>query len=136
MIILSNSTDQTLAVGESLAFDTETLHCGCTESHRKNTSSVKLRCFGVYDIHFSGNVAGPTAYTQLELTVELGGDPLPETTMISTPAIVNTEFNNVSTDTAVRSWRGDYDRVTVTNTGTTPVIVRAGAALKIHRMSC
>lgn len=132
MIILSNSTAQTIPAGESLAFDTVVLHTGCNECHRGGSAAVKLRANGIYEVSFGGNIGG--AADTLTLALQLGGETLRETTMTSVPAAA-TEFNNVGTTTAVRNCCGDYDRITVTNTGTVPVIVSANANLFVRRIA-
>lgn len=133
MIVLSNSAEQTLAPGQSLTFDDVIWQSGCAECHRTNSASVKLRANGLYDVSFHANVGGPTAATPVQLTIELGGEPLLETTMISVPAAVG-DFNNVSAGTRVKNCCGDYDRITVTNTGANSVIVAANSALVIGRV--
>lgn len=64
----------------------------------------------------------------------IGGETLPETTMISVPAAAN-DLNNVSTTTILRNCCGDYDRLTVVNTGTVPVIVDANTAFAVRRVA-
>lgn len=133
MIVLSNSTEQTLAPGQAITFDLVKLHSGCGEYHREGSSSVKLRANGIYDISFNGNISG-TAAGQLELAMRLGGDVLPETTMesaLGTPG----DFDNVFARTLVRNCCGDSDRVSVVNSGTTTVIVAANSSLVISRRS-
>lgn len=134
MIVVSNSTEQTLQPGQSITFDIVRLHTGNGECHRQGSSSVKLRCQGVYDVSFSGNIGGSTDGTEVQLAIELGGEILPETTMKSVPAAVG-DFNNVAKSTYVCSGCGDYSRVTVTNTGTAPVVVDQYTCLKIGRRS-
>ena len=134
MIVLSNSTEQTLLAGQSLTFDLVPLRTGCAESHRVGTGSVRLRYPGVYDIHFSANVGGTVANTPVQLAIELGGDVLRETTMISTPSAADV-FNNVAKRTYVKNCPNDYDRITVTNTGTSDVVVAPNASLTIGRLS-
>lgn len=133
MIVLSNSTEQTLLPGQSITFDTVKLHSGCGECHRPGSSAVKMRCQGIYEITFSGNIGGTVA-GPVQLSIEVGGEILPETTMISTAGAVG-DLNNVSTETRVRNCCGDYDKVTVTNTGTSDVVVGANAALVVGRRS-
>lgn len=133
MILLSNSTEQTLTPGQSITFDTVILHSGCGECHRKNSTSIKMRANGIYEVHFNGNISG-TAAGQLELAIQLGGETLPETTMesaLGTPG----DFDNVSATTLVRNCCGDFDRVTVTNTGTSTVVVAANSAFFVKRLS-
>lgn len=134
MIVVSNSTEQTLQPGQSITFDLIRLHTGCGECHRQGSSSVKLRCQGVYDVSFSGNISGSTGGTEVQLSIELGGEILPETTMKSMPSSPG-DFNNVATGTYVCSGCGDYSRVTVTNTGAAPVVVDQNTCLKIGRRS-
>lgn len=133
MIVLSNSTTQTLSPGQSITFDLVKLHTGCGECHRAGTSSVKLRCNGVYDIFFAANVTSPSA-GPVQLVAELGGDPLNETTVQHT-VVTPGEFENVASGTYVRNSCGDYDRVTVTNNGTTTVTVGPNSVFKIGRRS-
>lgn len=134
MIILSNSTEQTLTTGQSITFDTVVLHSGCSECHRGGSSSVKLKSNGIYQISFNGNMAGGTA-AELNLALQLGGETLPETTMTVVPGTATTEIFNVSTQTAVRNCCGDYDRVTVTNIGTTSIIIQPNTNLFIRRIA-
>lgn len=134
MIVLSNTTAQTLTPGQSITFNDVVLHTGCAECHRTNTGSVKLRANGAYEISFSGNVSSPTAATQVQLTVQLGGANLPETQMISTPSAASS-LNNVSTSTIVKNCCGDYDRITVVNTGASDINIAANPVLTIKRLS-
>lgn len=133
MIVLSNTTAQTLAPGQSITFDDVILHSGSGECHRRNTGAVKLRANGVYDVNFSGNI-GAVAPGPAQLSIQLGGVTLPETTMISTTAAAG-DLNNVATATGVKNCCGDYDRVTVVNTGTAPITVGANSCLFIKRCS-
>lgn len=134
MIELSNTIEQTIQPGQSIVFDEVILKSGCCECHRKNTSSVKLRNNGIYAISFYGNIGGETAATPVQLAIQLGGSTLPETTMISVPAAV-ADRNNVAASTRLRNCCGDYDRVSVTNTGTVPVIVAPNSAFIVERRS-
>lgn len=133
MLVLSNTTAQTLAPGESIVFDDVILRSGCGECHRANTSSVKLRATGVYAVSFSGNIGGVAAGAA-QLSIQLGGSTLPETTMITTTAAAG-DLNNVSTETRVKNCCGDYDRIVVTNTGTADITVGANTALVVNRVS-
>lgn len=133
MIVLSNSVAQTINPGESATFDTVILHTGCSECHRNGTGSVKLRSNGLYELHFSGNVGATAAGVQSNLALALGGDVLPETTMTVT-ITADTDVFNVSTTTATNNCCCDYDRITVVNTGTTPVVLAANPNLYIKRI--
>lgn len=104
MIELSNTTAQTIAVGASVTFNTILLKTGCGECHRKNTGSVKLCAKGgIYQVYFAGNISGATAGTPVQLNISLGGEVLPETTMIATPAVAN-DLNNVATTTTIKNY--------------------------------
>lgn len=131
MIVLSNTAAQTLAPGQSMTFDEDVLHTGCGECWRKNTGVVKLRANGVYELNFSGNISGATASGPAQLGLAIGEARLPETTMQSS----STGFNNVATATAVKNCCGDYDQITVKNTGTTTITVGPNAVLYIKRVS-
>lgn len=136
MIVLSNSTAQTILPGSSITFDVEQLHSGCGECHRKNSSAVILRATGgSYEIQFHGNIGGPVAATEVQLSINAGGEPLPETVMRSTPTTANTEFNNVGAATALKNCCSATERITVTNTGIYTVLVAPGSALFIKRVS-
>lgn len=135
MIELSNTTAQTLAAGATATFNTVLLKTGCGECHRKNTGSVKLCAKGgIYQVYFSGNISGATADTAVQLSIALGGDILPETTMIATLSAANA-LNNVATTTTIKNCCCDYDRVTVTNTGTEEVTIGANPVLFIKRIA-
>lgn len=136
MISLSNTTAQTVAVGQSITFDTVLLKSkNGAECHRKNSGSVKLcaKC-GTYEVHFGANVTGATAGTPVQLSLAIGGETINESTMIYTPATANA-VGNVSTDIPVANCCCDYDRITVVNTGTEPVIVSANPVLFVHRIA-
>lgn len=134
MISLSNTAAQTIAVGQTLTFNTVILKTGCGECHRKNTGSVKLCAKnGIYEISFSANVTAATA-TPIQLSLAIGGDILPESTMVYTPAAANA-VGHVSVTDVVRNNCCDYDRITVTNNGTAPVVVSANPVLFIRRVA-
>jgi len=133
MISLSNTTAQTLAPGQSITFNTVVLHTGCGECHRANTPSVKLKYKGIYEVSFSANI-GSTTVGIAQLAIQAGGDTLPESTMISTTAVAG-NLNNVAKTIAVRNCCDDYDRITVTNTGTTTVTIGANPVLFVSRRS-
>mgnify|MGYP004456209901 FL=1 len=136
MISLSNTTDQTVAVGQSITFNTVLLKSkNGAECHRKNSGSVKLCARpATYEVHFAANVTGATAGTAVQLSLAIGGETINESTMVYTPAAANA-VGNVSTDIPVSNCCCDYDRITVVNTGTVPVIVSANPVLFVHRIA-
>lgn len=133
MILLTNSAEITLAVGQTLTFDTVALRFGCGEYHRENSSAVKMCFNGPYVASFSGNIGGTTAATPVQLAFSLGGEVLADSVMISTPAAVG-DLNNVSKTVGLANRCGDYDRIAIVNNGTTPVVVGAGASLLVTRV--
>lgn len=132
MIVVSNTTAQTLQPGQSITFNAYR-KTGCGECFRNNSSTVGLRNNGVYHVSFSANVGGPAAATAVQLAIQIGGSPLLETTMISTPTTADTEFNNVATSTYVPTICGTSNNITVTNTGTSVINIAANPVLAIKR---
>ena len=134
MIELSNTSAQTLSPGQALTFDSEVLRSGCAEAHRAGSGVVTLRAScAIYEVHFAANVSG-TAAGPVQLSLELDGEPLPEATMVSTVTTA-AEPNNVATATLIRTGCGCCGRVNVVNTGTSDVVVSAGAALFAKRVA-
>ena len=84
-------------------------------------------------VSFHANVTGATAATPVQLALALGGDVMPETTMIFTPETANT-VGQVSICLPVFNSCCDYDRVTVVNTGTTDIVISANPMLAISKM--
>lgn len=134
MIVLSNTTVQTLLPGQSLIFDEVILHSGCGECYRKGTGTVKMRANGVYEADFTGNVTSSAAGAPVTLSMQISGATLPETRMTSTPSTAG-NVNNVHATTLIKNCCGDYDRVSITNTGTNPVTVGANSAFVLRRVS-
>lgn len=132
MIKLSNTIAQTVEVGQSVTFNQVLLHTGCGESHRAGSGAVKMRGNGNYEIGFFANVSGATAGTPLQLNIALGGERLLETTMIVTPAAADA-LQHVGLSVPVKNCCGDYDRVTVINTGTTPITIGANPLFYVKR---
>lgn len=132
MIALSNSVEQVLTPGQTLTFDKVLLHTGCGECHRVNSGAVKLRANGIYMVHFSGNIARGTTDAPVQLSIALGGEVLPESTMVVTSSTA-AAYNNVAKTLPVKNCCGDYDRVTIVNNGTQNVAVAANTILFIKR---
>ena len=132
MLVLSNSTAQTLAVGQSLIFDSVVFKANeCLCCHRKNSPSVKLmKKNHAYTISFHANIGPSGGAVSTSLILRNEGDNLPETSMIA-PAIADGTFANVSAGTIVANCCCETSRITVTNNGTVPVTVAAGSSLVI-----
>ena len=127
MILLTNSAAQTVDPGAAVAYDTVVFQTGQGECHRGGSSAVSMRCNGIYEAHFSADVSGTAP---LELTIELDGEALPETVMVSNSA----DAQNVSTMTAIRNCCAGCGRVTVVNTGATAATV-ANPKLFVKRVA-
>lgn len=132
MIVLSNLTAQTLQPGQALTFDNVIKRCGNCECWNKQIpTSVRLRANAQYNVSFSGNVSG-AAGDILQLSIALGGSPLIETAMNSISAAAG-DLHNVSTKTIVTNCCCDLSRLSVVNTGTTPVTIAPNSAFVIDR---
>lgn len=138
MIIVSNSTAQTLTTGQSLTFDLRTLKTGCSEYATDGGSAVYLKPKGLYLVDFSANVTNSAANALVQLQIEVNGQPLANTIMNATPATAG-DLWNVSRATAVDTnvcccFNIGTAFVSVTNTGANPVVVAPGASLRIGRV--
>lgn len=134
MIELSNTAAQTIAPGQSLTFDTVLLKTGCAEAHRSNSGIITLKAdCAVYEIHFAANISATAAGTA-QLAISLDGEPLIETTMINTISTAG-DPDNAATATLVKTGCVCCGKISVTNTGTTSVIVSANPALFVKRVA-
>lgn len=135
MIELSNSTALTIPAGGMVTFDRVLLNSGCRECfNRMVPTSVKLRGKGLYDIEFHGNITSTVAGDALVLSIAVGGSPLVQTTMNATPAAVG-DLVNVSAGTYLRNCCCDLDRISVMNTGTTPITLAANSSFRIAHLN-
>ena len=146
MIVLSNAATEVIPAGGTVTFDISVLHTGCddngcggSEYHRKNSGAVRLRgksrkCSSIFYVFFKGNVTSKTAGTDVQLAITIDGTPLNETSMVTTVWAANS-IENMAAMTALKvSPRKDVS-LSVTNTGTTPVILGANSALYIRRIA-
>lgn len=137
MIEVSNSTAQTLQPRESMTFDRVIHDRGCGECFsRQSPTSVKLRggCGAIYDVEFAGNITSATAGAAIQLAIALQGTALVETGMNAMPAAAG-DLWNVATGTYVSMDCSDLDRVSVINSGTTPVTIAPNSNLRIRRVA-
>lgn len=137
MIVVSNTTAQTLNPGQSITFDNIVWlspKCGPrNEFFRSGTSAVRTAP-GVYEVSFSGNIGGTVAATPVQLAIAVDGSALPTTTMVQTPpSIAAGDYFNVHADTIVGVPPLSGASFTVTNTGTSVVTIAPNASLKIVR---
>ena len=133
MIVLSNTNAQTLTPGESLIFDNTVIQSGSAEHHADNSASVLMLKPGMYEIHFTGNVAGVTDESTMMLGVRVGSNTLSETTMMKT-ACLKECYSNVASATIVRCETKSMD-IGVTNIGTTPITIAPHSSIFVKRVA-
>lgn len=133
MIVLCNTTAQTLTPGESLIFDNTVIQSGSAEHHADNSASVLMLKPGMYEIHFTGNVAGVTDESTMMLGVRVGSNTLLETTMMKT-ACLKECYSNVASATIVRCETKGMD-IGVTNIGTTPITIAPHSSIFVKRVA-
>lgn len=133
MIELTNSTDQTLAPGQSATFDTVILHTGCAECHRNNSGSISLtQNNAIYEVSFNCNI-GATAAGDGTIGITLDGSPLTETNSTVVTAAAG-DLQNVSASTFVKTCCcGNGDNVLLTNNGTTSINLGANPRFSVKR---
>lgn len=132
MVVLKNTTVQTLQPGQSITFDDLVTWSGNGECARSG-GPVGLRFpFAIYKLFFKGLVSGAAIGTPVQLAISLGGAPLPETTMIYTPAAADA-VGTVAAETYVRTCNAMSNTVTVTNTGTAAITVQPNSCLTVIR---
>lgn len=128
---LTSNALQTVTIGSDVLF-TETAVRGCPAIlHREGSGLVTLRgltnqCRARFKISFGANIAlpeGTTPVAPVTLALAINGEPIPSSSMISTPA-ADAEFNNVYASIFVDVVSGCCISLSVRNTGTTPVDVQ------------
>lgn len=135
MIELSNTTAQTIPAGGMVTFDKVLLHAGCGECFNSMVpTSVKLRGKHLYDIEFHGNITSVTAGNVVQLAIAVGRSPLVQTAMNATPAAAG-NLVNVSAGTYLKNCCCDLDRISVMNTGTTPVVLAPNSSFRIAHIN-
>ena len=120
---------QTVAANQNILFPTTTVPGSCSMVHRIGSGLVTLRGLGQqararFQVWFGGNVAVSTGETlaPILLAITLGGETLPATQMIVTPAAVE-DFFNVSASVFLDIPSGCCQNISVKNIGTTDIDV-------------
>ena len=139
MEIIANAV-QTVPANQNVYF-TDTVICGNGSiSHRDDSGLVTLRgvtnqCRARFRVSFGGNIAIPTGGTveAISLAISLDGEPIGPTTMIVTPAAVETFFN-VFSAIFVDVPRSIMSSISVRNISTIPVEIE-NANLIIERVA-
>ena len=133
MIVLCNTTAQTLKPGESLIFDNTVIQSGCAEYHSDHSSSVLMLKPGMYEIHFTGNVAGIEDDSTTKVAVRVGPNTLSETTMMETVRLKD-HYSNVAAATIVRCGTKGMD-IGVSNIGAAPVVIAPQSSIFVKRVA-
>lgn len=132
MIELTNTTAQTIQPGGAVTFDKVLLKTGCGECFNAMLpTSVKLRSNSIYDVEFNGNITG-AANAILQLAIAVANRPMPQTVMNAVPAAAD-NLVNVSAGTYVKDCCCDLDRISIVNSGTTPVTIAPNSSFRIAR---
>lgn len=96
---------------------------------------IKLRCCGPYEVRFTGNIGTSGDAGTAQLSIAMGGVTYPPSTIISETATAGT-LNAVERTFYLANCCGDYDRLTVTNTGTTALTIGANAIFSARLVKC
>jgi hypothetical protein len=139
MEIIANAL-QTIPANQNVYF-TDTITGGSMSiSHRSNSGLVTLfgntnQCRARFKITFGGNIALPEdgVAGPISLAIAIDGEAVPSTTMIVTPATVETFFN-VFSAIFVDVPRNNSVTISVKNIGTVPLDVE-NANLIIERVA-
>lgn len=134
MIQVSSLTTQTLQPGQSLVFGKVNVKSSCKNHQCFNSmlpTSVKLCSKGIHDVSFHANITSTTAGAVLQLALALEGQPIVTTAMQAVPAAAG-NLVNVSARTLIKNCCCDADRISVINTGATPVTITQNATLIVE----
>lgn len=132
---------QTVSTGSNVVFTNTAVSGTQCMLHREGSGLVTLR--GItnqtrarFKITFGGNVALPadtTPVTPISLAIALNGEPVAETTMISTPATAAT-YNSVGRVLFLDIPAGCCSQVSVKNTSVSSISIQ-NASLIIERVA-
>lgn len=140
MEITANAVQTVLSNQDVLYTETAVTGNNCSILHREGSGLVTLRgltsqCRARFKAYFSGNVAVPADGTAgpVSLAFSLNGEPIANTTMITTPTAVSA-FNNVSDMIYIDVPKGCCYQIAVRNVGTTAIQVK-NANLIVERVA-
>ena len=137
---LTTNALQTVASNANVIFNDTAVKGNCSIVHREGSGLVTLRgitnqCRARFRVYFGGNVAIPTGGTAgpITLAIAINGEAMGPTTMISTPAAVET-FNNISTEVFLDVPSGCCYTISVTNLTAASISVKT-ANLIVERVA-
>lgn len=139
MEVIGNAL-QTVDVHQNVIFPSTAVPGGNTILHREGSGLVTLRgitnqCRARFRVTFGANIAIPTGGTvgPISLAISLNGEPVVETTMISTPAAAE-QFNSVSRSLFLDVPSGCCTQIAVQNISTESIEIQ-NASLIIERVA-
>ena len=139
MEVIANAP-QTVELHQNVIFPSTAVSGGNTILHREGSGLVTLRgitnqCRARFRITFGANVSIPTGGTvgPISLAISLNGEPVIETTMISTPAAVN-ELNSIGRSLFLDVPAGCCQQIAVQTITAEPVNVQ-NASLIVERVA-
>ena len=139
MEVIANAL-QTVELHQNVIFPSTAVSGGNTILHREGSGLVTLRgmtnqCRARFRITFGANVSIPTDGTvaPIVMAISLNGEPVIETTMISTPAAVD-QLNSISRSLFLDVPAGCCSQIAVQNISADAVNVQ-NASLIIERVA-
>lgn len=140
MEITSNAI-QNVAINQDVLFTETAVNGNCSIMHREGSGLVTLRGLNNnqrrarFYVYFGANIAVPTGETvgPISLAIAINGEPVPTSSMISTPAAVD-EYHNVSAAIYIDVPIGCCTQISVENTSTIPINVQ-NANLIVERVA-
>lgn len=139
MEVIANAL-QTVELHQNVIFPSTAVSGGNTILHREGSGLVTLRgmtnqCRARFRIMFGANVSIPTGGTvaPIVMAISLNGEPVVETTMISTPAAVD-QLNSISRSLFLDVPAGCCSQIAVQNISADAVNVQ-NASLIIERVA-
>lgn len=132
---------QTVTTGSNVVFTNTAVSGSQCILHREGSGLVTLRgitnqCRARFRITFGGNVALPadtSPVTPISLAIALNGEPVAETTMISTPATAAV-YNSIGRVLFLDIPAGCCSQVSVENTSASSISIQ-NASLIIERVA-
>lgn len=139
MEITANAV-QTVAANQNVLFTETAVPGSCSILHRDGSGLVTLRgltrqCRARFKVTFGGNIAIPTtgAVGAIKLAIDIDGEPVPTTTMITTPS-AGEEYFNVFSAIYLDVSSGCCITIAVENISTQPILVQ-NANLIVERVA-
>ena len=131
---------QTVTANQNVLFSDVAICGNCSIMHRPGSGLIGLRgvtnqCRARYRVFFNGNVAIPTGGTvgAISLAISVDGEPIESSTMIETPAAVNT-YSNIASAIFLDVPKNCCIQISVKNTSAEDILVQ-NANLIVERVA-